>query len=176
MFCLYLYILEFYKFINVFTWKTNIFFTEKILFIKYISCYIIRILPKQNIIFDNEKWLFLLRNCLMLTGVAFWGNILMMDDKSLVLSESSFAAHEQPHSSNIMIRKNWRKKMCVKCEQSLFIFNYKAKGESPLFINFLKNLISNRWRMNFLIRSTKFDSMCKHTYLQIWFEGDLITQ
>ena len=73
----YLYILEFYKLINVFTWKTNIFFTEKILFIKYISCYIIRILPKQNIIFDNEKWLFLLRNCLMLTGVAFWGNILM---------------------------------------------------------------------------------------------------
>ena len=115
--------------------------------------------------FSVEKLSYVNRSCIL--GEHF-------DD--IFLSESSFAAHEQQHSSNIMIRKNWRKKICVKCEQSLFIFNHKAKGESQPFINFLKSLISNRWRMNFLIRSTKFDSMCKHTYLQIWFEGDLITQ
>ena len=41
------------------------------------------------------------------------------------------------------LKKSKAKKICVKSEQSLFIFNHKASVESPMLINFLKSLFSN---------------------------------
>ena len=68
--------------------------------VKYISCDIIRSLPKQNIIFY-----FLLRDCVLGIGVKFWGNILMMGEKYFVPSENNFAAYEQPYSLVILMTK-----------------------------------------------------------------------
>ena len=99
----------------------------------------IRNFPKQNIIFD-----YLWRVCALGIGVKFRGNILMMDEKYFVPSEISFAAYEQPYSLVILMRKKKAKKICVKSEQSLFIFNHKVSAKSLLFINFLKGLINNR--------------------------------
>ena len=105
-------------------------FHKKMLFIKYISCDLMRNLPKQSITFD-----FLLRDCVLGIGVAFLGIILMINEKYFFPPDN--------------LAKSKAKKICMKSEQSLFIFMHKAIVESPVLINFSKSILSNHRKWSF---------------------------
>lgn len=89
-----------------------------------------RNLPKQSITFD-----FLLRDCVLGKGVAFLGIILMINEKYFFPPDN--------------LAKSKAKKICMKSDQSLFIFMHKAIVESPVLINFSKSILSNHRKWSF---------------------------